>query len=176
MSESGDRPFEEIAKLVLEYLQDLGYDDAELMADAGAGLYDIDSERAIVEVTVGAPPSRPDVQRLDGVARNEKRPALYFSARGFTASAKEWADNIDIALFSLDGDTDVITPVNEAAEQVAAKPPTREEAILAAAARAVESGREELKDEHILREADEATRARIAQAKERKALRRDLLG
>jgi hypothetical protein len=175
MTEAVDREFEETAKLVLEFLQGLGYGDASLMPDAGAGLYDIDSENAVVEVTVGAPPSRPDVQRLDGVSRSEDRPAFYFSVRGFTSSAKEWASNVNIALFEFDRESNEILAVNDTATEVMTEPPTPEEALLEAASRALELAKEELKEAQMSRETDEETMKRINAARERKARRRDFL-
>lgn len=176
MAEVVDRDFEEVAKLVLAFLHEHGYEDAALMPDAGHGLFDVDSSKGIAEITVSAPPKRPDVQRLDGVARAEEKPAMYFSARGFTASAIEWADNISIALFAFDGSGDEIVAVNPHAEKLLAKPPTREEAILAAAARALAAAKEEAAAAERRKDADPETLARIEAAKQRRAARKDLLG
>jgi hypothetical protein len=176
VSEGQDREFQDVAKIVVAFLNERGYDDAVLMPDAGHGLYDVDSARGIAEITVASPPSRPDVQRLDGVARAEEKPALLFSVRGFTASAKEWADNISIALFAFEGTSDDIVPVNDHAEKLMVRPPTREEAILAAATRALGAAKDEAADAARRKDADPETLARIEAAKERRAARKDLLG
>lgn len=176
VSEGPERDFQEVAKIVVAFLHERGYDDAVLMPDAGHGLYDVDSTKGIAEITVGSPPNRPDIQRLDGVARAEEKPALLFSVRGFTASAKEWADNITIALFAFEGVSDDIVAVNEHAEKLVVRPPTREEAILAAATRALHAAKEEAADDARRKDADPETLARIDAAKERRAARKDLLG
>jgi hypothetical protein len=175
VSEGADRDFQEVAKIVLAFLHDHGYDDAVLMPDAGHGLFDVDSSKGIAEITVGSPPKRPDVQRLDGVARAEEKPAMYFSIRGFTTSAIEWADNISIALFAFDGTSDDIVAVNGHAERLMVRPPTREEAILAAAARALAAAKEEA-EAGRRKDADPETLARVEAAKQRRAARKDLLG
>lgn len=176
VSEAPERDFQEVAKIVVAFLHERGYDDAVLMADAGHGLYDVDSSRGIAEITVGSPPNRPEVQRLDGVARAEEKPAMLFSARGFTASAKEWADNIAIALFAFDGTGEDIVAVNEHAEKLMVRPPTREEAILEAATRALHTAQEEAANDARRKDVDPETLARIEAAKERRAARKDLLG
>lgn len=168
--------FEEAASLVLEWMRAHGFPDADLMPDAGAGLFDVDASGAIAEITLEAPPSRPNIQRLDGVSREVGRQALFFSVRGFTGSAEEWADNVGIALFEFGKDGTEIIPVNGRAETLAKEPPSREEMLLAAAARAVQTVQEELRDEKVLNSADDDTRKRIEDAREAKRRRRDLLG
>jgi hypothetical protein len=176
VTEGADRDFQDVAKIVLAFLHERGYDDAVLMPDAGHGLFDVDSSKGIAEITVGSPPNRPDIQRLDGVARAEEKPAMLFSARGFTTSAIEWADNITIALFAFDGTSDDIVAVNGHAEKLMVRPPTREEAILAAATRALAAAKEEAADNARRRDADPETLARVEAAKQRRAARKDLLG
>jgi hypothetical protein len=176
VTEGADRDFTEVAKVVLAFLHERGYDDAVLMPDAGAGLFDVDSSKGVAEITVGSPPNRPDIQRLDGVARAEEKPALLFSVRGFTTSAIEWADNITIALFAFDGNSDDIVPVNGHAEKLLIKPPTREEAIMAAASRALAAAKEEVAEDERRKDTDPDTLARIEAAKARRAARKDLLG
>ncbi len=176
VTEELDRDFEDVAPLVVDWMRGNGFPDAGLTEDAGVGAYDVDSANAIAEVNIGAPPARPNVQRLDEVARSVGRRALYFSLRGFTASAVEWADNVGIALFEFDKDGDSIIPSNGSADELTRKPPSAEERLLEAAARAVATGLEELHEEVQLRGADEETATRIREARDRKRMRRDLLG
>lgn len=176
MTEEIDRDFDDVAPLVVEWMRDNGFPDADLTDDAGVGAFDVASANAIAEVNIGAPPARPNIQRLDEVARSEGRRGLYFSLRGFTASAVEWADNVGIALFEFDKDVESIIPSNGSADELARKPPSREERLMEAAARAVATGLEELHEEVQLRGADEETAARIREARDRKRMRRDLLG
>jgi hypothetical protein len=118
-----DPDFQQVAATALAWMHSHGYADASLTEDAGHGAYDIEAAKAIAEVTVEAPPSRPNVQRLDTVSRNAERPALYFSLRGFTTSAVEWANNVNIALFTMDKDDGAFLPSNPAAEELDVEPP-----------------------------------------------------
>jgi hypothetical protein len=171
-----DPDFQQVAATALAWMHSHGYADASLTEDAGHGAYDIEAAKAIAEVTVEAPPSRPNVQRLDTVSRNAERPALYFSLRGFTTSAVEWANNVNIALFTMDKDDGAFLPSNPAAEELDVEPPPPEQRLLDAATRAVANVREELDEEKRLAGADEETRARILAAREAKKMRRNLFG
>jgi hypothetical protein len=173
VSEHVDRQFDEVAPLVVAWMSTHGWADAELTKDAGHGAWDVESTSMIAEITVDAPPSRPNVQRLDQVSRGTEKQPVYFSARGFTSSAEEWANNVNIALFAFEKNTDEIVPGNELAEKLIEDPPSAEEQLLAAAARAVEVGQAEVKDEKTLSKADEKTRSRIEEARERKRRRKD---
>jgi hypothetical protein len=174
--------FEEFASIVLQWLKEHGFEDAALREDAGVGLFDVESSRAIGEISVGAPPNRPDIQRLDTVARQMAKPAMFFSVRGFTLSAREWADNVGVALFKLrdpeeDGEgDDPLVPLNEAARKLVRPKLSKEEELARAAARAIAAARAELARENRNRDIDEETLKRIEEAKKQKALRRNLLG
>ncbi|GIU85261.1 MAG: hypothetical protein KatS3mg008_2036 [Acidimicrobiales bacterium] len=181
VTETGaDSAFHDVASRVLAWMKEHGFDDAELREDAGAGIYDIDSSRAIAEIAVGAPPNRPDIQRLDTVSRQVDKPAMFFSLRGFTLSAQEWADNVGVALFEIrdgaeDGSGDEpIVPLNKKARDLVKPKPSREEALARAAARALAAARAELAREKG-KDVDEETLRRIEEAKRQKALRRNLL-
>jgi hypothetical protein len=171
-----DPEFPAVADAVLAWLQAHGHPDAHLTEDAGHGAWDVESAKVIAEINLGTPPSRPNVQRLDQVSRGAERPAYYFSTRGFTSSAQEWANNVNIALFSVDKSSYEISASNELAETIAAEPPSRDEQLLAAAARAVAAVQEELHTERQLAGLDDETRERIEQARETKRMRRNLLG
>jgi hypothetical protein len=172
-----DPEFDQVSEAVLAWMHAHGFPDAHLTEDAGHGAFDVDAAQAIAEINLGSPPSRPNVQRLDTVSRNENRRALYFSVRGFTNSAEEWANNVNIALFAFEkGSDDVIVPVNALAEELDKEPPTREKQLLDAATRAVATGMEELHEEQQLSGVDEETRNRIQTARENKRMRRNLFG
>lgn len=176
MTTAVEPDFEETAKHVIEWMVAHGFPDAALTEDAGAGVYDVESSRAIAEINIAAPPSRPNVQRLDTVSRNAGRPALYFSVRGFTTSAEEWANNVNIALFAFDKQSDAIIPVNAHAEEYAKAPPSRDEQLLSAAERAMANLKEELHEEQQFAGVDDETKARIQAARETKRMRRNLFG
>lgn len=171
-----DPEFPAVADAVLAWMHAHGFGDAALTEDAGHGAWDVDSSKAIAEINLGTPPSRPNVQRLDQVSRNAGRRALYFSTRGFTSSAEEWANNVNIALFTIDKDDGSVEPNNGLAEELVAEPPSQMDKLLAAATRAVATGQEELQDERILSSADDETRSRIEAAREAKRMRRNLFG
>jgi hypothetical protein len=168
--------FDKVSQAVLDWMHAHGFGDATLTEDAGHGAYDVEAGEAIAEINIGAPPSRPNVQRLDTVSRGAGRRALYFSVRGFTTSAEEWATNVNIALFAFSKESDEIVPSNAIAEELDREPPTPEKKLLDAAARAVTAGREELHKEQQLSGLDDDTRKRIEQARENKRMRRDLFG
>ena len=171
-----DPEFPAVADAVLAWMHAHGFDDAALTEDAGSGAWDVDATKAIAEINLGTPPSRPNVQRLDQVSRNAGRRALYFSTRGFTSSAEEWANNVNIALFTVDMDDGSVAPNNKLGEEIAAKPPSHNDKLLAAAARAIATGQEELHTERQLAGADDETRSRIEAAREAKRMRRNLFG
>lgn len=171
-----DPDFDTVSGIVVDFMREHGFGDAALTPDAGAGSHDVESATAIAEINTAAPPSRPNVQRLDTVARQTGKRALYFSVRGFTTAAEEWANNVNIALFAFDKDKETIIPANPLAEEIARKPPSREEQLLAAATRAVAVVKEELHEEQMLQGVDEETRKRIQAARETKRMRRNLLG
>jgi hypothetical protein len=171
-----DPEFDKVAEAVLEWMRAHGFDDAQLTEDAGHGAYDVDSAKAIAEINMGAPPSRPNVQRLDTVSRGAGRRALYFSVRGFTNSAEEWANNVNIALFAFEKGSDEIVAVNALAEELVKAPPTRDQQLLDAVTRAAATLQEEVHEEQQLSGLDEETRTRIQAARENKRMRRNLFG
>jgi hypothetical protein len=168
--------FDQVAQIVLDWMHAHGFTDAVLADDAGHGAFDVDASKAIAEINIAQPPSRPNVQRLDTVSRNAERPALYFSVRGFTTSAEEWANNVNIALFAFEKDGVTIIPVNPLAEELVANPPTRERELLDAATRAVAAVSKEIQEEQQFAGVDDETRQRIEAARETKRMRRNLFG
>ena len=176
MTVAVEADFEKVSQAVLDWMHAHGFTDAALTEDAGHGAYDVEASEAIAEINIGAPPSRPNIQRLDTVSRGAGRRALYFSVRGFTSSAEEWPNNVNIALFAFSRESDEIIPSNAVGEELDREPPTAEKKLLDAATRAVASGMEELHKEQQLSGVDDETRKRIETAREAKRRRRDLFG
>ena len=170
------RDFDDTAAVVVEWMTQNGFADVVLADDAGSGAFDVSGKDIVAEITVGAPPSRPNIQRLDQVARGEGCQGILFSVRGFTSSAEEWAANVNIALFAFDQDTDDIVATNSIAEELLADPPSQEEQLMSALERGLATGREELQAEQQLDGADDETKDRIREARQVKKMRRDLLG
>lgn len=79
---------------------------------------DVVAAQAVAQVKAHMNPiGRPDVQNLFGVASAEKKLALFFSLRGYTAEAKGWANKAGVGLFAFDlqGEPE---PINQAAQQM----------------------------------------------------------
>lgn len=170
------RDFDDAAAVVVAWMRQNRFADVVLADDAGSGAFDVSAKDVIAEITVGAPPSRPNIQRLDQIARGESCQGVLFSVRGFTTSAEEWAANVNIALYAFEKDTDNIVPTNSIAEELLADPPSDEEQLMSALQRGLATGREELQEEQQLDGADDETKDRIRDARQVKKMRRDLLG
>ncbi|MGQ0846516.1 MAG: restriction endonuclease [Sporichthyaceae bacterium] len=94
------------------------------------GGVDVVSKHVVVQVKMEmVKASRPDLQRLTGVAACEGKRALFFALHGFTADALQWGQLAGMALFSFNrgGEPE---PKNATARSVweAAHTPSRHEA------------------------------------------------
>lgn len=98
-----------------EWMRWMGYVDATatpIGADEGI---DVLSAKAVAQVkTETVPVGRPALQRLFGVAHAEGKEALFFSLSGYTLQATDWANRVELPLFTFDYQGAVI-PVNESA-------------------------------------------------------------
>jgi hypothetical protein len=100
-----------------------GYEDASVTGRGADGGVDVRSSDAVAQVkALQVPVGRPDLQRLHGVATSENKMGFFFSLMYFTPQAKEWADQVGIALFRFDlqGEPE---PVNAAALAIVADIP-----------------------------------------------------
>ncbi len=176
MKGSVQRDFDDAASIVVEWMKENGFADVVLADDAGRGAFDLTAKDIVAEITVEAPPNRPNIQRLDQVARGEQRQGALFSVRGFTMSAEEWAANVNVALFQFERNTDNIVATNSIAEDLLADPPSDEERLMSALERGLATGWEELQEEQQLAGADDETKDRILEARRLKKMRHNLLG
>jgi len=93
----------------------IGYSDAELTASGSDEGIDVVAAGAVAQVKAQKQrTSRPEVQKLYGVAQAEGKQPLFFSTSGYTSPAIDFADRNGIALFEL-RDGDDVEPINDAA-------------------------------------------------------------
>jgi hypothetical protein len=94
-----------------KYMRWLGFSDAKVTSEGSDEGKDVDSARAVAQVKdMGTGVSRPMVQQLNGVAAAERKIPLFF-ARSYAATARDWGEKHDMALFqfSLKGDVKPIS-------------------------------------------------------------------
>lgn len=98
-----------------EWVRWLGFTDAEVTGRGADGGVDVRGRAIVGQVKAHmVPVSRPDLQRLYGIAQAEKRLALFFSLMSYTEQAVAWADEVGMALFRFNHAGEV-EPVNSAA-------------------------------------------------------------
>jgi hypothetical protein len=105
-------------KVAAHWMRWMGFADAtETMPGADGGI-DVESATALAQVkTETLPVGRPALQRLAGAAHAERKRGLFFSLSGYTAQAREWADQASIAIFTFDLQG-VPQPINRVAEDL----------------------------------------------------------
>ncbi|NKR65278.1 hypothetical protein GS491_26650 [Rhodococcus hoagii] len=85
----------------------MGFTDATVTAAGADGGIDVHASNAVAQVKLhGKPTGRPDLQRLYGArGGNHAKAMLFFTMAGYTTAAVEYADQVEMALFtySLDG-------------------------------------------------------------------------
>lgn len=85
----------------------MGFPDATVTAAGADGGIDVHAANAVAQVKLhGKPTGRPDLQRLYGArGGNHAKAMLFFTLAGYTAAAVEYADQVEMALFTyaLDG-------------------------------------------------------------------------
>ena len=100
-----------------EHMRLLGFLDAAVTASGADGGLDVVSNDAVAQVKFHTVPTgSPDVQRLRGAAYGLNN-VIFYSASGYTAAAKVYADSADVALFSI-GPWNSIHPENDLAESL----------------------------------------------------------
>ncbi|WP_432543847.1 restriction endonuclease [Kineococcus sp. SYSU DK002] len=108
------RDAEEVAAEWMEYMGYTGVQVTELGPDGGI---DIVADGAVAQVKLhGKPMGRPPLQQLRGASRDGDA-LLFFSASGYTAQGREWADTVGMALFTFDRQGEP-EPVNEVAQEL----------------------------------------------------------
>ncbi len=88
-------------------MRSMGFPDATVTAAGADGGIDVHAANAVAQVKLhGKPTGRPDLQRLYGArGGNHSKAMLFFTLAGYSAAAVEYADQVEMALFtySLDG-------------------------------------------------------------------------
>lgn len=98
-----------------EWTRWLGFPDAHVTGRGADGGVDIRGKSVVGQVKAHMGRiSRPDLQRLYGVAQAEKRLPLFFSLMSYTEQSIRWADSVGMALFRFNHAGEV-EPVNKSA-------------------------------------------------------------
>ena len=103
--------WEEAEEFAQNWMFYFGFMDATLTQKGSDGGIDVTSERAIAQVKYREnPTSRPDVQRLEGEAVRRGKQSIFFSLKGYSKPAVEWASasTTKLALFTYDKQGNVI--------------------------------------------------------------------
>src|ERR1700677_1094483 len=109
----------EAEEVAAEWLRWFGFNDAERPPEGADGGVDVRGRSLVAQVKMHmVPVGRPDLQRLHGVAVTETAVSVFFSLTDYTREAREWADQVGMALFrfSVAGEAE---PVNSYAASLA---------------------------------------------------------
>ncbi|WP_216587458.1 restriction endonuclease [Streptomyces brasiliscabiei] len=107
--------------IAAEWMRYLGFTDAVATPVGADGGVDVVSARAVAQVKLeGKPMGRPTVQQLHGVAAQERKTGVFFSAAGYTPQARTWAQTSGTLLFRFDRQG-AVEAVNAVAHEVLAK-------------------------------------------------------
>ncbi|WP_249645573.1 restriction endonuclease [Nocardia sputi] len=122
--------FEAAENSAAQHMRALGFPDAKVTPRGADGGIDVTSSRAIAQVKWHiSPTGRPDVQKLYGArGRRHHLEMLFFSASGYTAQAVECANELKVALFTIDQNNGLI-PRNKPAQTMMARE-RREQVLL----------------------------------------------
>lgn len=100
-----------------------GWPDARRTGAGADGGVDVESSLAVAQVKAWARPTPlAPVQRLYGVASSRNIEPLFFSLGGYTVHAISWADDVAMAMWTLDPAGRVL-PATEVAEALTGQPP-----------------------------------------------------
>lgn len=101
-------------ELAATHLRTLGFTDAHRTPPGSDGGIDIEGRGIIAQVKAKATPvPRPDIQRLLGTNQYGAATAFYSTA-GYTQGAIDFANHVNVALFTLDLTTNTATAINDA--------------------------------------------------------------
>src|ERR1700730_13015875 len=97
----------------------LGYSDAQVTSRGADGGIDVRATGAVAQVKwQGAQVGRPELQRLCGARGTMSAPQMFFfTASSYSTKAVEYADEVQMALFTYDP-TGFLTPVNAIATRI----------------------------------------------------------
>ncbi len=100
--------------LVADWMRHLGAENVRVTDFRSDGGIDVDSDQYVAQVklysttTVG----RPEVQQLVGAALVNRKKALFFTSSAYTAEAKRYAAQAEVALFKFVPEGGTLTGVN----------------------------------------------------------------
>ncbi|WP_158778754.1 restriction endonuclease [Streptomyces cellulosae] len=118
------RTWQDAELAAVDHMRNLGFTDARVTGDGADGGIDVIARDAVAQVKhysqpIGVGP----IRELRGVA-DPHHHLLFYASGGYTATARQFADERRVALFSL-LELGHITPLNDAADRLSARqPPT----------------------------------------------------
>lgn len=116
----------EAEEVAAEWLRWFGFDDAKSTGVGPDGGVDVRGKALVAQVKMHMVPiGRPDLQRLHGIAVTEGAVSVFFSLTDYTRDAKEWADQVRMALFRF-SQVGEAEPVNGYAEVLAQRAEQRQ--------------------------------------------------
>jgi hypothetical protein len=115
---TGTTDWEAAEELAATNLRQLGFTDARRTPVGTDGGFDVEGRGVVAQVKYRTHPvGRPDVQRLVGANQHGARAAFY-SRAGYARAAIEYADQVGVALFTLDTARGTVKPANTWAERL----------------------------------------------------------
>ena len=94
------RSAREAEQVAADWLRWFGFDDAKPTGAGADGGVDVRAKAMVAQVKMHmVPVGRPDLQRLHGVATTEGAVSVFFSLTDYTRDAKQWAEQVGMALF-----------------------------------------------------------------------------
>ncbi|WP_308295308.1 restriction endonuclease [Streptomyces sp. PSAA01] len=115
------RTWQDAELAAVDHMRSLGFADARVTGAGADGGIDVIAQDAVAQVKhysqpIGVGP----VRELRGVADSHHH-LLFYASGGYTAAARQFADERGVALYSL-AELGHITPLNEAATRLSARP------------------------------------------------------
>ncbi|MEV0297075.1 restriction endonuclease [Nocardia sp. NPDC050710] len=114
--------FEAAENAAAQHMRALGFPDAKVTPRGADGGIDVTSSRALAQVKWHTTPTgRPDIQKIYGArGRRHHLEMLFFSATGYTTQAVAYANEVEVALFTIDQNNG-LTPRNKPAQAMMAR-------------------------------------------------------
>lgn len=108
----------EAEELAAEWCRWYGFEDVETTGHSSDGGVDVRAKGMIAQVKMlSIPVGRPDLQQLYGVAMAQRALPLFFSVGNYSREARQWAEQVGMALFGYTRGGEV-EPVNSYAESI----------------------------------------------------------
>lgn len=124
----------EAEEAAAEWLRWFGFEDAKATGAGADGGIDVRAKSMVAQVKMHmVPVGRPDLQRLYGVATTEGAVSVFFSLTDYTRDARDWAEQVGMALFRFSpaGEAEAVNEyakvlIERAENRVAPQAPARE--------------------------------------------------